>query len=426
MPANKAWQRHGCYKLGSDQFFNFPLQRALTGCQNDWNSLDHFDPTSESYRLFKQFNHLRQAYAPLTDGLALVQRGNWTHLETLPGSNNTPTELGLWTASRAAIPNVQQIKGNFSDQQMWLLYTNENTTIPYTYDCGSKLWISTPYIADTVVQNLFAPYESYTLQASGESFFNNGTGPFTGCLNSITMDPYSFKLFVPQADWTPVPPMLTKFSPGHDQRLLVVDGDNNSTNIDVRFEYNVAMDCQGVQNAISFNVSSPSMSGAQTPQLSNVNCGAVSNPDPAMIPGSGTSSWSLTATLTGVPDGIVEIIINNAPSANGGPTTGSRDHLLLRKGKADNVMVFPDADYDGSAFAEDGSNMKFTHSAIGADMFRYSVDFGITWSQWATYESTTTVDNSTFFNSKDNWWPGKHIIVQCEPSLLYQSKVFPY
>jgi len=38
-----AWQRHGCYKLGSEQYYRMGLDRALLGCQDNWNSLDHFD-----------------------------------------------------------------------------------------------------------------------------------------------------------------------------------------------------------------------------------------------------------------------------------------------------------------------------------------------------------------------------------------------
>ena len=38
MISNTAWQRHGCYTLGSDQYFNMPLGKAILGCQDDWNS----------------------------------------------------------------------------------------------------------------------------------------------------------------------------------------------------------------------------------------------------------------------------------------------------------------------------------------------------------------------------------------------------
>ncbi len=34
MTGNVAWQRHGCYKLGSEQYFNMPLERAVLGCKD--------------------------------------------------------------------------------------------------------------------------------------------------------------------------------------------------------------------------------------------------------------------------------------------------------------------------------------------------------------------------------------------------------
>ena len=104
------------------------------------------------------------------------------------------------------------------------------------------------------------------------------------------------------------------------------------------------------------------------------------------------------------------------PASSSGTTTGAKDHLLLRKGTADNVMVFPDSDYDNSEFTFDSSSKTytFTHKAIGADKFRYSVDFAQSWTQWMDWEATTTIDNSTFFGDKNrNWWEGQHIIVQC-------------
>src|ERR1700761_2078308 len=134
MFSNKAWQRHGCYHLGSDQYFNFPLQKSLLGCMDDWNSLDHFDPSADSRRMFGHFLYLRSVYNSLQDGFNLVQRGNWTYYIQLPGSNGTGTELGFWSLSRSGISGVQQLAGNNTDQ-VWLLLTNENTTHTYQFDC---------------------------------------------------------------------------------------------------------------------------------------------------------------------------------------------------------------------------------------------------------------------------------------------------
>ena len=415
MPGNRAWERHGCYKLGSEQYFNFPLHSSLVACNDDKEGLDHFDPTSESRRLFKQFFFLREQYASLTDGFALVQRGNWTHFIQMPGSNQTQTELGLWTASRAGIPNAQTLTpmGNDYTGDVWMLYTNENETQSYSFDCRGESWISTPYVSGTTIKNLMYPFETHTLSESQSSFFDDGNAPFVGCLDSITMEPYSFKLFVPEENWVSVPPMLTKFSPGHDARILS-DDDGDNANIDIRLEFNVEMSCDGITNALTFNVSHSDT--GDTPSITNVVCGTLPNPDPPTIIGSGTGSWSWNATLTNVPDGILMITLDNAPSS-GGSTTGSRDHLLLRKGKQDNVMVFPDSDYDSSAltFNGDDNTLSFTHKAIGAEKLRYTVDFGQHWSEWRDWEPVTVIDNSTFFEDKNqNWWEGQHVMVQCE------------
>ena len=170
------------------------------------------------------------------------------------------------------------------------------------------------------------------------------------------------------------------------------------------------MNCDSVSSAISFNVSG----GGAAPSVNNAACGNLANPDPPKILGSGTSSWSWNATLSNVPDGIIQLILNS-PASSAGTNTGSRDILLLRKGTANNVMVWPDNDYDKGALTFDNGNYQFTHNAVGADMFRYSVDFGQSWPGWSAYEGTTTIDNQTFFEDKNrNWWDGQHVMVQCK------------
>lgn len=196
MTSNTAWKRHGCYTLGSQQYFNMPLEKALLGCYDEWNALDHFDPTMDTRRMFAQFNHLRMVYGALQDGFNLVQRGNKTYFIERPGSNHTATEMGMWTVSRAGLDNVQKLGGQFKDQ-IWLLYTNENSTKTYTFDCKQDGWISSPYVSGTTVRNLFAPYETYALVDSADPFFHDNKAPFTGCLPSITLEGYGFKALVP-------------------------------------------------------------------------------------------------------------------------------------------------------------------------------------------------------------------------------------
>lgn len=315
MISNKAWQRHGCYALGSEQYFNMPLGKAILGCQDDWNSLDHFDPTSDSRRIFAHFLALRSHFASLQDGFNLVQRGSWTYFIQRPGSNGTETEMGLWSVSRAPNPSVQKLSGNANE--VWFLYTNENQTKTWENDCKGKQWISTPYQSQSVVRNLFYPYENYTLEDSGQSYYNNSKTPWFGCLPKVTMEPYSFKALVPLDQWVPPPPMLTKFSPGHDARLQAESGDANATTVDITLEYNTPMDCDSITKAITLTM----VGNGVAPTITNAKCNTLTNVPPPLIPGVSVSQYSWTATLANFPDGILEIVITNAVT-QGGTSTG--------------------------------------------------------------------------------------------------------
>lgn len=321
MSSNQAWKRHGCYYLGSQQYFNMPLEKSLLGCNDDGNALDHFDPTSETRRLFAQFFHLRTVYASLQDGFNLVQRGNWTYLIDRPGSNNTPTEMGLWSVSRAGIPNVQTLTGSNVDQ-VWLLYSNENTTKTFAFDCHGPLWISSPFQSNVTVQNLFAPYETYNLDQSLSSYYNNGAAPYFGCLPNVTMDGYSFKALVPVNEWTSPLPVVTKFTPGHDYRILVNPNDANATTVNISFEFNVPMNCDSVTQSLSMDMASSGHGGP--PNATNVQCSTVQNPTPSKISGGSSSTWAWSATLINFPDGVLTLTLNNPSAQTGNMSTGVR------------------------------------------------------------------------------------------------------
>ncbi|EKM55582.1 glycosyltransferase family 5 protein [Phanerochaete carnosa HHB-10118-sp] len=419
MISNKAWQRHGCYTLGSTQYFNMPLGKSLIGCQDDWNSLDHFDPTTDSRRLFSRFNQLRSTYGALQDGFNLVQRGNWTYYIDRPGSNGTPTEMGLWSVSRSEIANVQNLTGNFTDQ-VWLLYSNENQTRTWEYNCSSDLWISSPYQAGTVVKNLVAPYETYTLAESLSSYFNNGLAPYFGCMSSFTTQPFGFLALVPQDEWVGPNPALTGFLPGHDARINVEAGDANATTVDITLEFNMAMDCNSVTQSLSFNMSSSGNGSTPTINQNSISCQTIQNPVYSLINGVDASVWSWSATLQNVPDGILEILVNNPSAQSGNSSTGAKDRLLVRKGSSSNVMVFPESDYDNAALSSSNGQYTFTHNALGADMLRYSTNFGQNWTAWRDWEDTTTIDASEF---DGNFWDGQHVMVQYWSALATSATI---
>ncbi|KAI0035090.1 glycoside hydrolase family 13 and glycosyltransferase family 5 protein [Vararia minispora EC-137] len=400
---NQAWQRHGCYRLGSEQYYNMALQKSLIGCMDDWNSRDHFDPTADSRRLTAHMLYLRSVYGALQDGWELTTLGNWTYFIQRPGSNGTETEMGLWTASRGFMTG--QNTTGAQTTTVFLLYTNENQTKSYNPSCSSPQWISSPYTAGTVVQNLFYPYENYTLQASGQKVGNTTKGCLQG---PLIMHPFSFKALVPLANWVAPRPALTKFSPGHDAR---VNSDNGTTSVDVRLEFNTPMSCTGVTAAVSLNMSSSGHGPTPSISSSSVACGGVTNPDATVLPGDMPSAWFWSATIQNMPDGILTLTVDNAPSATTGVSTNAVDHLLLRKGNSSNVMVFPDADYDASAFGSSNGQYTFTHKAQGADKFRWSWNFGKNWTLWQDWEDETFIDASNFTGSS-NWWSGEHIMVQ--------------
>lgn len=79
-------------------------------------------------------------------------------------------------------------------------------------------------------------------------------------------------------------------------------------------------------------------------------------------------------------------------------------------------MVFPDSDYASGSLTEQGDNLVFAHTAFGADMFRYSWNFGKNWTTWQNWEDTTNIPK-TLFQNEDNFWEGQHLMFQCWSSI---------
>jgi alpha-1,3-glucan synthase len=308
------------------------LGKSVAGCYDDWNSLDHFDPTTDSRRIFAQMFYLRTVYPALQDGWNLVQWGNWTYQDQLPGSNGTMTERGLWSTSRSGLSPIQNFSGT-TGGQLWLLFSNVNETTTWTEDCTGDLWISSPFLAGTVVRNLFHPYENYTLAASLSPYYSDGKAPYYGCMGSITLPPMGFKVLVPVDQWVPPLPAITKFDPGHDSRIEVQDGSQNSTTVTVHFEFSDLMDCDSVTQSVSFNMSSSGHGGTPTVAPNSVQCLTMDPNDvpPAELPGVVISQWYWTATLNNVPDGILTITLSN-PKSQAGVGTGVRRFSFMGDG----------------------------------------------------------------------------------------------
>ncbi|KAG1788870.1 uncharacterized protein HD556DRAFT_1529798 [Suillus plorans] len=241
----------------------------------------------------------------------------------------------------------------FTDQ-VWLLYSNQNSSQAVSYDCSDPLWISSPYVGGT--------------------------------------------------------------------RIKVMRGEPNTTIVELMLEFNVNLSCDSVTQSLSFNMSSSGIGGQPMLNLTLVIYNAVTNSTMSSVARTPYSQWSWSGTLTDVLDGILEIIVNNPTSFDGTLSTGSIDHLVLCKGKGNNVMVFPKSDYDNTDFNYTDGQYTFTHRTYGADMFRYLGDFTPSWSNWTSWENVMTIPADVLSNS-DTFWTGQHLIVQYWSGVATTSSV---
>ena len=180
------------------------------------------------------------------------------------------------------------------------------------------------------------------------------------------------------------------------------------------------MNCQQITKALLIKSTT---SDNSTPHVdtNSVRCRNISNSDNTLSTFSGmtNTTWSYAATLVNVSDGIHQISVNNiSTAADGGVTTNSNDHFLLRVGQSDNPMVFPNsANYSNNLlFRNTNNSLYVSHRAAGADMFRYSLNFGTTYSTWEDYNNeespNTTLTPKIWSGTKLQEWDGEHVIVQ--------------
>lgn len=168
MTSSLAWQLHGCYKVGSVRYNDFPIDSALNGCMDDTVSRDHRDPSHPVRGVVKLMFEMRQNYPVLNDGYYLQQLSNMTYDIYLPGSKGTRTETGLWSVLRSRFEPTQDLtRSGHGNQSVWFVYQNDNHTANYQFNCSdSQQALVSPFDEGTVVKNLFPPFEEHTLQSS--------------------------------------------------------------------------------------------------------------------------------------------------------------------------------------------------------------------------------------------------------------------
>ncbi|KAH8900941.1 alpha-1,3-glucan synthase [Thozetella sp. PMI_491] len=420
MSASPAWHLHGCYAGSSTQYFKMPLEAAREGCKDEKNAWDHRDPSHPVRMIFKSLFHLREQFPVLKDGLFLSQLSNQTEHITLPGSNGTPTETGIWSVLRAGYYGVQDLGDT---PPLWLVYHNKNETTKYSFDCGKNASaIISPYPTGTRVKNLIFPHDEIVLKDGPKKLFLNGSQEINGCTDSIELDPYEFRVYVPIESFVPPPPMITKFLPGHDTPILSSGG---SASVNVSFHFSAAMSCDKVTSSIKIESTTEKGTVAKI-NPSTIKCANISIADGERAPyiGSLASAWSWSATLTDVSDGIHRVTVQNATTLDLGSYTNANDAFLLRVGNAQNPVVFPNlANYSSTLLSSDSDGkIWITQQAPGADKWRYSLNWESSWSDWKNYTAgNVTLDPQAWYGGKNQEWEGEHVVVQYWSKFLGSS-----
>ncbi|KAI9931074.1 hypothetical protein ASPWEDRAFT_124272 [Aspergillus wentii DTO 134E9] len=403
MTYQTAWWMHGCFNLNTSKFYDFPNDKGLNGCNDITVTYDQRNPAHPLRNIMKRMFEIRDQYPVANDGFYLETISQLTKDVYLPGSSVTPTVTGLWSVKRTYFPGVQ--KGNGT---LWLVYHNGNQTKTYGGSCsktnGSLL---APFKSSTKLKNVFYPYDELTL-GEGPDDQNSTT---YGCVKNMTLYPWEYRAYVEADSFVEPGPTVTDFTPGHDTRLL--SAEDTKQTIDISLGYSKEMDCDGVTKAISLN--STTIKGVTASlDTSSVNCTKVTaRTSSHNYVGEIPTVWTWSAKLNNVYHGIHQVNVKNVTSL-AGVHTDAVDRFLFRVGTPTNPLISPLANYTTSlVHKSDKDEIFVSHEATGADSFRYSTDFGRSWSNWTTYDgSNTTIDFPAWKGTKAQKWKGTHVRVQ--------------
>ncbi|KAH8886391.1 putative cell wall alpha-1, 3-glucan synthase [Thozetella sp. PMI_491] len=406
MTATQAWRMHGCHATNSTQYFEWPIEKGRDGCKDETTAYDHRDPTHPVRNLMKSMYHIRDTYESISEGWLVQELSKQTSSRILDGSNQTETEFGVWSIVRSFVAGVQT---PLPQQPIWLVYHNNPEKTTYTFDCKTKgKDFLSPFDEKSKVQNLFAPFDTITLETSTQNMQFGSFETNSGCLSSITMEPYEFRMYVPVGNWTGPPPMITKFTPGHDAPINSADINGN---VDITFEFSEEMDCDGITKALSI---SSSVESGGSPKVGTAKCTTLKNEAVADFVGAIPSAYRWAATLSNVQDGVHTLTLKNAPNKAGTKSTNATDHLLLRVGASTNPIVFPtSANYSKTLLTREGSDLFVNHAAPGANKWRYSTNWGSTYSDWMPYSGGKEKITELPWSGTDlQKWSGDHVIAQ--------------
>ncbi|KAL4758187.1 alpha-1,3-glucan synthase Ags1 [Aspergillus foveolatus] len=420
MSSATAWKTHGCFSLESSQYYQWPLVAALDGCNDETVTHDHRDPSHPVRNIIKHMYQMREQYPMLNDGFIIETLSKKTEPVYYPGSNGTETETGMWSVRRDRNEETQDFGSSDDNEPIWLVYSNMNRTHDYTFDCSDNdTALIAAFPSGTKVRNLFHPYDTLTLGDGPKEMAVGNSTELVGCLPNLTLSRYEFRAYVKDELWKKPRPMITKFQPGddeangHDSPLRSTVAPDASETVRLTLQFSEAMGCDSVTDSISFN-SSTETGKMPSIDASTVQCGNISEVANSNVTGHIPGKWQWAADLTGVYNGIHRVTVNNASNADGDDSTHAVDHFLFRIGQIDNPMVFTSANYSSSLLheKEDGT-FYIQHHAAGADKYRYSTNWGTTFSDWKTYKGgNDTITMLPWNGTKAQEWEGHHVRVE--------------
>ncbi|THZ81338.1 alpha-1,3-glucan synthase [Aureobasidium pullulans] len=425
MASTRAWQMHGCYKVGAagNGYYDMPFGDALLACEDDSVSLDQRNPAHSLRNLIKRMFQLRTHYPILNDGFTLQTLFFETRDVFLPHSGQLPTPLGIWSVYRGRTPGVQDFTGEgMGNQGIWLLYSNQNETVHYSYDCSNSSGsLVAPFPEGTTIKNLFYPYQEYTLNSSTTKLGIEGSDEINGCLPGIELEAWGFRAFVPIDKFVAATPVISGAIPRHDARIETTADFNDVIAVPVTLSFTQAMDCSSILKSISFE--STTQTGIVPHfEASSIVCRNITVDNSQRFVGEALSTFQWSANLVNLSHGVHTYTVANASSADGISFTNTKDKFMLRVGRKDNPVVFPrSANYTTGLVHRDATTgeLRVTPKAAGSTQWRFSTNYGSSWSDWTSYTGeTTTIEEQAWSGTSAQQWSGVHIVTQYYSPLI--------
>ena len=406
MTYQTAWWTQGCFNLNTSKFYDFPIEKGRDGCNDITVTYDQRNPAHPLRNIMKRMFEIRAHYPVAQDGLFLETLSELTKDIYLPGSSTTPTVTGLWSVLRSYFPAVQT-EAILANETLWLVYQNGNSTVTYGGNCSDKnTSLLAPFDSGTKLKNLFYPYDEITLQDGPDKADNINR---YGCVRKMELLPWEYRAYVKSDNFVEPGPTVTDFYPGHDARLL--SSEDTGETLPIELGYSKAMDCSSITDAIYLNSTTEknitAVLDTDSVKCANISARTTSHNFTGEIP----TVWTWSANLKNVYHGIHQLTVQNVSTS--GVYTNATDKFLFRLGASDNPLISPLANYSTSLVHKSNDDLYIQHRAAGADMFRYSSDFGLSWTDWTTYSGgNTTITIPAWTGTDAQKWDGTHIRVQ--------------